>query len=231
MSPPQIIAMGGLRPELPRGALERYVLAQADAPAPAVGFLATAQGDSDTSIRRFYETFAALDCRPSHLPLFARTPALRPWVEAQDVIYVAGGNTKSLLGVWREWGLDDLLRDAWHAGCVLAGFSAGAICWFEKGVSDSFAGELVALPGLGFLAGSLCPHYDGEPERRPAYRHLVASGAAPAGHAADDGTALHFVGKELRRIVTVRAGARAYAVARRDGAAVEEPLPAELLSL
>jgi dipeptidase E len=117
--------------------LDRYILAQARVPEPAVAFVPTASGDADASIVRFYTAFSGLPCRPSHLALFRRTPDLRSYLLAQDVIYVGGGNTKSMLAVWREWGLLELLREAWASGIVLAGISAGAICWFEQGVTDS----------------------------------------------------------------------------------------------
>ena len=145
------------------------------------------------------------------------------------MIYVGGGNTKSLIGVWREWGLPDVLREAWAAGVVLAGVSAGAVCWFEQGLSDSFAGELRRIQCLGFLAGSCCPHYDGEAERRPTYHELLRTGAILPGLAIDDGAAVHFVGDEIHRVVASRPGATAYRVREEDGAVREETLPVELL--
>ena len=139
---PQIIAMGGggfsMEPE--NLALDRYVLAQVRAPRPRVAFVGTASGDSDTYLARFYESFAKLDCWPSHLPFFRRTPELRAFALEQDVLYVGGGNVKSLIGVWREWGFPEVLREAWEAGVVLAGVSAGMNCWFEECVTDSAAG-------------------------------------------------------------------------------------------
>jgi len=138
---------------------------------------------------------------------------------------VGGGNTKSLLALWREWGLDSALREFWQAGGVLAGLSAGSICWFEEGVTDSIPGALSPLPCLGFLAGSNCPHYDGEPERRPSYQRLVARGRIADGYATDDGVALHYVGGRLERVVSSRPHARAYRLARsRDGCAAETPI-------
>src|SRR5262245_48042145 len=111
--------------------LDQYVLAQARTSVPSIAFVPTASGDADASIVRFYTAFAGLACRPSHLALFRRTPDLRAYLLAQDVIYVGGGNTKSMLAVWRDWELPELLREAWASGIVLAGTSAGAICWFE----------------------------------------------------------------------------------------------------
>jgi peptidase E len=229
MSTRQIIALGGGGglTELERLALDRYILAQVD-PArgdrPRVGFLGAASGDADAGLTRFYAAYAGLECRPSHLPLFRRTPDVRAYLLSQDVIYVGGGNTKSMLAVWKEWGVAEVLHEAWHAGIVLSGGSAGAICWFEHGVTDSFADRLVAMPCLGFLAGSCCPHYDGEPERRPAYHTLLSGGEIEAGHAIDDGAAVHFVDGIVHRVVAARPGARAYRVRLVAGAVVEDAL-------
>lgn len=227
----QIIAIGGgtFAAEPRNLALDRYVVEQARAPHPAVAFLGTATGDSDLYTVRFYSAFLDLGCRPSHLPLFRRTPELRSYLLAQDVIYVGGGNTKSMLAVWRDWGIPDLLREAWEGGTVLAGVSAGAICWFEWGITDSWAERLAPLPCLGWLAGSCCPHYDGEPERRPSYERILAAGEAPGGIALDDGAAAHYLGGDLHRVVVSREEAGAYEVRPEDGAVRETPLPVELL--
>jgi peptidase E len=137
---------------------------------------------------------------------------LRELVLSQDVILVGGGNTANMLAIWRVHGFDALLREAWEQGTVLSGVSAGMICWFEAGVTDSFGPQLEGMrDGLGLLPGSACPHYDGEERRRPVYRQLVAEGF-PAGYAADDGAALCFVGTELSEVWTVREGATAYRV-------------------
>lgn len=224
---PQIIAIGGggftVEPENPR--LERYVLAQARRRNPKVCFLGTATGDADAYIAKFYAAFTRLHCRPTHIPLFARTPDLHKVLLDQDVIYVGGGNTKSMLAVWREWGIPAILREAWRRGIVLTGVSAGAICWFKAGVTDSWAGRLASLPGLGLLAGTGCPHYDGETERRPALHRMVAAREVPTALALDDGAAAHFVGRGLARVVSARPGARGYSVRRRGSEAVETPLP------
>ena len=162
----------------------------------------------------------------THLRFHPWPPAgLRELALAQDVIFVGGGSTANMLAVWRVHGFDRILREAWEAGVVLFGWSAGMICWFEAGVTDSFGPHLDGMrDGLGFLAGSACPHYDGEELRRPVYTKLVADGF-PAGVAADDGVGLHYVGTDLAEVVSVREGARAYRV----DAAGEEPLPARLL--
>jgi peptidase E len=224
--PRQIIALGGggfsMEPENPT--LDKYVLAQSPSPSPSVLFIPTASGDADPYVLRFYTAFSELSCRPSHLSLFGRAPDLRETLLSQDVIYVGGGNTKSMLGVWREWGLPEILREAWSSGVILAGISAGAICWFEQGLTDSFDGDLRPLQCLGFLSGSCCPHYDGEAARRPTYHELVGRGDLLPGFAIDDGVALHFIGDDLHRVVTSRPRVNAYRVRMANGAVQEEPV-------
>ena len=148
---------------------------------------------------------------------------------AQDVIYVGGGNTVSMLAVWRAHGLDAVLREAWAAGRVLCGVSAGALCWFEGGSTDSFGNDLSPLQdGLGLLTGSVCPHYDGEAERRPTYHDFILKGL-PGGLAADDGVGLHFIGTEFTEAISSRPDARAYHVERQGGGVIETPLPTRFL--
>jgi peptidase E len=201
--------------------LTDFMLALAGEKRPRVCFLPTASGDSVFQIASFYESFARR-AEASHLELFDVPPAdLRSLLLENDVVYVAGGNTASMLAVWRAHGVDAVLREAWESGIVLGGWSAGAICWFECGVTDSF-GPLAPLnDGLGFLAGSACPHYDGESERRPTYHRLVGEGF-PAGIAVDDAAAVHFRGTGVAEVAS--AGGGAYTVQRRDGEVVETPL-------
>ena len=157
-------------------------------------------------------------------PFRGRREDLRDLILSQDAICVSGGNTANMLAIWRTHGIDVLMREAWESGIVLWGASAGMICWYEAGVTDSFGPQLAGLDCLGLLAGSACPHYDGEEQRRPRYRALVESGF-PEGIAADDGVALHYAGLELSEIVTCRPGAAAYRVTRGG----EEQLPAREL--
>jgi dipeptidase E len=214
---------GGFSMEPENLLLDRFVLSTAAVPQPKVCFVGTASGDSQSYLDNFYAAFRTLPCTPSDLSLFKPpTTDLRSFVLEQDVIYVGGGNTRNLLVLWREWGLDSILRDAWLSRVVLTGISAGSICWFQQGLSDSvIPGNLAPLRCLGFLPGSNCPHYDGEPERRPAYHRLIKEGALDAGYAADDGAALHFIGQQLKGVVSSREAARAYLV-RRVGSEVEE---------
>jgi dipeptidase E len=196
---------------------------------PRVLFVPTARGDEPSSVLAFYRAFAGR-ARASDLRLFGIPPPdLRAFVLDQDAIFVGGGNTANMLAVWRLHGLDSILREAWERGVVLSGVSAGSICWFAAGVTDSFRAELDGLECLGFLPGSNCPHYDGEERRRPAYHALVAAGF-PAGVAADDGCGLLYDGSRLVEAVSWRPGAGAYRV-EPDGAGgvVETPVEARPL--
>ncbi len=184
----------------------------------------TAIAEDPEGFATFHDRFGARG-ELGHLRTFPWPPAdLRELVLSQDGICVSGGSTANMLAIWRVHGIDGLLREAWEAGVVLWGASAGMICWFEAGVTDSFGPQLAGMDCLGFLAGSACPHYDGEPERRPRYHELVDGGFAE-GIAADDGVALHYTGTELAEVVTCRPGAAAYRVTRSG----EERIEARLL--
>ncbi len=213
LSTRQIVAIGGggLSTESDNLLLEKYLLKLADKEVPKICFVPTASGDAQSYIDRFDTAFAQLPCIPSHLLLFRlETAELRSLVLDQDILYVGGGNTKNLLALWKDWGLDTIIREAWERGVILAGWSAGSICWFEEGVTDSFPGKLTVLPCLGFLKGSNCPHYDGEPERKPSYHRLLSDGLISEGYAADNGVALHFLGTRLDKIISSRPHAKAY---------------------
>jgi len=209
----QIIAVGGGGfSTASEPGLDTYILNQARSKRPKIGFIGTASGDSDSYILRFYTRFSGLECEPSHLELFRRTPNVLAWLLNQDVIFVGGGNTKSMLAVWETWNLMEHLRTAADAGVILAGISAGAICWFNSGVTDSVSGDLTALGGLGFIRGSCCPHYSLESERRPTYRKMIAAGEIESGIAIDDGACVHFIDGIARRIVSGKTAASAYNV-------------------
>lgn len=228
----QIIALGGggfsMTPE--NLALDRYVLAAAAREAPKVCFLGQASAESADYALRFYRAFGSLGARPADVSLYQGTPQdLRGFLLDQDVIYVGGGNTLNLVALWRAWGVDAILREALDAGKVLAGVSAGAICWFAEGLSDSRPGAFTRVEALGFLQGSFSPHFDGEAERRPRFHELLRAGGIAAGLAADDDVALHFVDGALRRIVSAREGAAAYRLALRGQAVSEERIEPELL--
>jgi peptidase E len=187
----------------------------------------TAGGEDDFSIARFLELWPR--CELSVVRFYPWPPEdVRERVLGADLIVVPGGNTANMLAVWRTHGFDALVREAWEAGATLAGWSAGMICWFEQGVTDSFGPQLEAMQGLGWLPGSACPHYDGEELRRPRYHELIRGGL-PAGLAADDAVGLCFDGTELSEVVTAREGSRAYRVAESGSEIVETPLDPRIL--
>ena len=210
----------------PASKLEELLLELAGVARPRVCFLPTAVAERPEAIELFYDAFRGRACDPSHLELFGMPDEPAARIAEQDVIYVNGGNTANMLAIWRVHGIDRALREVWERGGVLGGWSAGAICWFEDSVTDSFGPRLRQLgDGLRFLSGSFCPHYDGEPERRPVYTQLVRDGVLAPGLAADDDAAFHFEGTELREVVSQRDGARGYRVTPTG----EEPFEARLL--
>ena len=231
---PTIFAMGGggftMEPGNP--ALDDYVRTLAPAREPRICLLPTAGGDSEDQIVRFHAAFGDQLCEPSHVSLFRlgdRPVPLREHLLAQDDIYVGGGSKVNLLALWRAHALDEILREAWQAGIVLAGLSAGSMCWFEWGVTRS-TGRPAPARGLGFLPGSNSVHYDSQPERRRCYLDVVARGDAPPGWGVDDGAGLLFRGTRLVEVVASRPGARAFRVHVRDGEAVEDELQPRLLN-
>ncbi len=204
---------GGGDTEEQTALLHDYVLDVIGKERPRLLYVPTAIAEDPEGFATFHDRFGSRG-ELGHLRTFPWPPAgLRELVLSQDGICVSGGSTANMLAIWRVHGIDVLLREAWEAGVVLWGASAGMICWFEAGVTDSFGPQLAGMDCLGFLAGSACPHYDGEAERRPRYRELV-DGGFPEGIAADDGVALHYTGTELAEVVTCRPDAAAYRVTR-----------------
>jgi len=226
MSEEHIIALGGGGFSMEDSPLlDDYILQASRKDIPKVCFIGTASGDSESNQLKFFQRFSDTNCKASTLTLFRRTVSdLEDFACSQDVIYVGGGNTVNMLAVWKAHGFDLALRAALSTGTVLAGLSAGSICWFEQGVTDSFGTDLRQMDCLGFLRGSNCPHYDGEANRRPSYHKMIQNGMQ-AGYAADDGVGLHFVNGELSRVVSSREAARGYRVDCRDGEIAEEILP------
>jgi dipeptidase E len=222
MPGPQIVALGGHSLGAPEyRTLEDWLLGLTGKQGPRVLFVPTASAEDAAYVVRFFDTFKDR-AEVSHLDFFPWPPGdLRDFVLGHDLVYVGGGNTANMLAIWREHGLDEIVRDAWQAGIVLSGVSAGMICWFEGGVTDSFGPQLEAMECLGLIPGSACPHYDGEERRRPRFHELVAGGF-PGGWAADDGVALHFDGWELQEAVTALPGKAAYRVRPRGDRVVEE---------
>lgn len=209
--PKQVLALGDL--QWNDRAILNYILEMTGKPTPRVCLLMTASGDADWRIDTFTKGFGRLDCETTPLALFRPATAdLESFVSGFDIVFVCGGNTKSMLAVWREWGMDTILRAAYDRGAVLAGFSAGSICWFEHGVTDSVPGKLDAIECLGILPGSNCPHYNSQPGRRPAFQDLMAAGKLGPGYAADDNVGLHFIDGKLDSVISSHQGARAYRV-------------------
>jgi peptidase E len=228
----RIIGIGGavLAPDSGNFKLERYILDVSGAARPSVVFVPTASGDDVGYVARFYEAYARFGIELDVLRFFRRTPDdLREFLFGFDVVHVGGGNTRSMLAVWRHWGFDAVVKEAWERGILLCGSSAGSICWFEQGLTDSVAGDLTAMEGLGFLPGSNCPHYDGEADRRPVYRKLVADGTLAAGFACDDGAGVQFADGTLQRVIASRPNARAYRVEPIEGSVRETPLDTHVL--
>jgi len=229
----QIIALGGggfsMEPRNRR--LDSYILSQARTPNPKVCFIPTASGDSRNYLRRFHHSFSKYNCTTNDLELFKPKHAdFESFLLEQDVIYVGGGNTRNMLLLWKEWKIDKILQKAYKQGIVLAGLSAGAICWFEQGITDPENGDLYVLNGLGFLAGSSCPHYDGENRRRPAYKKLVLADKAKNGYAIDDGVGLHFINDKLFKAVSSRKRAKAFYVQNKDGVFQEDMLDVQYIT-
>jgi peptidase E len=231
---PTILTMGGggftMEPDNP--ALDEYVLSLTEVREPRVLFLPTASGDPDAQIAAFHDRFGGRACQASHLSLFrlhGTTRAVTDIVAEQDVVYVGGGSMRNLLAIWRVHGLDDALRDAWRRGVVLAGLSAGAMCWYEGGVTKSF-GPPEPMPGLGLLPGSFTVHADGEPERLPVWLSAIEAGVLPGGWDADDGVGLLWRGTELERIVSSRPGTLALRCDAVGGELVRRRVTPDLLA-
>jgi peptidase E len=211
--------------------LDDFVLSLVRATEPRILFLPTASGDTTAQIHAFHARFADRLCVAEHLSLFRLSETRRSLEETvleQDIVYVGGGSMRNLLAIWRAHGLDRLLVQAWRAGVVLAGLSAGAMCWFEGGITRS-SGPPEPLAGLGLLEGSLTVHADGEPERLPVWLSSVRDGTLPGGWAVDDGVGLLFRGQRLERVVSSRPGAAALRVDLLAGELVRHRLVPELL--
>jgi peptidase E len=213
--------------------IEHAIHLAGDPERPRFCFVGTASGDSLNGTAGFYRAFAGSDVRASHLELFLmpNVPDVRAHLLAQDVIWVNGGSVANLLAVWRTHGLDEVMRECWEAGVVLGGVSAGSICWYVGGTTDSFGVQLrPVLNGLALLPYGNGVHYDSDDQRRPLLHKLVAEGALPTSHATDDGVGLVYEGTELVEAVSDRPGAAAYVVERRpDGTALETRIEPRLL--
>ncbi len=212
----------------------RYMAQLTGKPRPKLLYLPTASADSPTGIISWYKNCATLNVEPSHQVSFiASTQQPRDWDEvllSVDGIVCSGGNTLNQQVIWKAHGIDVILKQAWDRGIVLGGASAGSLCWFEEGTTDSRPKELSTVQCLGFLAGSHCPHYDAEPGRRPLYHTLIESGQMKPGYACDNDAGIYFEGTEVKRVVHTRAEARVYYVTAVNGKAVERRMPPDLIA-
>ncbi len=227
----KVFAMGGGGFSMEPGnlLLDNFFFALSSKPKPKVCFIGTASGDADGYVERFYDFMKDHEVAPSHLSLFkAPVGSLRDFVLSKDIIYVGGGNTRNLMTLWKEWGLDKILLEAYQKGVVLGGLSAGGLCWFEEGVTDSIPGSLSKLSCMNIIAGSFCPHYDGEKDRRPAYHELIKNGLK-AGYACDDSSGLYFENEQLIEAVSSVETASAYKVYLQNDLVKEEKLSTRFL--
>ena len=221
----QIIAIGGggFGRDPNHRKIEQYIIDQAHNDNPSVLFLPTASAEDKIYIDNYYECFGALSCKPTHISFFSRTPRLNGLFNKADIIYVGGGNTKSMLAVWREWKVDILLRRAYERGVVMAGVSAGAICWFTQGITDSWASNLNTLDCLGFLDGMCCPHYLEESDRKPTVHKMLQDGKAMTGYGIDGGSAVHFINEKFERSISFYLERKAYFI-EKDNSIKEKEL-------
>ena len=212
----------------------RYMAQLTGKTRPKLLFLPTASADSATSTLSWYRSCAPLNVEPSDQASFIASGRQdKSWEEvllSVDGIVCSGGNTLNQQAIWKAQGIDVVLREAWNKGIVLGGASAGSLCWFEEGTTDSRPKELTIVQGLGFLKGSHSPHYDAEKDRRPLYQQLIASGKMKPGYACDNNAGIYFEDNEVKRVVTSRAGAKAYYVSVVNGKVVERVLEPEVIS-
>ena len=223
----QIIAIGGggFGRTPGEGLIEKYILDQSEKDVPNICFIPTATGDNEAYKVNYYSTFSKLDCFPSHLDFFKRTPDLKELILKQDIIFVGGGNTKSMLAVWKDWGLDVLLKEAYNKGVIMSGVSAGAICWFNQGITDSWSEELKLMDCLGFLGGACCPHYDEEPQRKPALKKFLSDGKINSCYAVDGGCALHIQEEKEFKSIVFSENKNSFFVELKDNEVIEKPYP------
>ena len=212
----------------------RYMAQLTGKPRPKLLYLPTANGDAPTGVINWYRACAPLNVEPSHQNSFiASTQQARSWEEvflSVDGIVCSGGNTLNQQAIWKAQGIDVILRQAWDRGIVLGGASAGSLCWFEEGTTDSRPQELTTVECLGFIKGSHCPHYDAEPMRRPLYLKLIESGQMKPGYACDNDAGIYFEDNTVKRVVATRVGAKVYYVTAEGGKVTERVMEPEMIS-
>ena len=222
----QIIAIGGggFGRSIYNTKIDKYILEQSSSENPNVCFIPTASAEDKAYTVNFYAVYSKLNCNPIHINFFQRTPRLDSLINKQDIIFVGGGNTKSMLAVWREWKLDKLLLKAYNRGAILCGVSAGAICWFRQGITDSWASNLNVMDCLDFVPECCCPHYDGETDRRPSVHDMIKNNKFSSCLAVEDGAALHYKNGELLTSVSFYKDKKSYLVKNTSAGIVEEKI-------
>ena len=223
----QVIAIGGggFGRNPGEGIIENYILNQSNVKKPNICFVPTATGDNEAYKNNYYATFTKLNCNPVHLDFFKRTPNLENLINEQDIIFVGGGNTKSMLAVWKDWGLNSILHEAYKNGVVMSGVSAGAICWFEKGITDSWSEDLKVMDCLGFVKGACCPHYDEEPQRRPSLKKFLSQKILESCYAVDGGCALHIQDEKKYGSIAFSKNKKSFHVEFKNDKVVENSFP------
>ena len=214
----QIIAIGGggFGREIKDLKIEKYIVDQSKAKTPKICFIPTATGDDQAYIDTFYKAFNSLECKTSHINFFKRTINLKKHILDQDIIYVGGGNTKSMLAVWREWELDKILFEAYNNKIIMSGVSAGAICWFKKGITDSWKGNQATIDCLNFVDGVCCPHYDEEPERIPYVKEILVNKEINSCYAIEGYAALHLIDDKPKYNVSFKEDTSCHLVTLKD---------------
>ena len=205
--------------------IEKYILSLSKKDFPYICFLPTASGDNDSYIVRFYSHFSRLNCIPSHIELFKRTIDVKEHIMNQDIIFVGGGNTKSMLSVWRDWGVNNILMNAYNNGIVMSGVSAGAICWFTSGITDSWNSELQILPCLDFITGTCCPHYDEEPSRIPFVNKVLKEKKINNCISIEGGSAIHLIDGIPFKNISFNENKNTYNVFFENNEIVRKPYP------
>ena len=221
----QIIAIGGggFGRVIKDLKIENYIKSQCKSDSPKICFIPTATGDDNQYIENFYKAFDSIGCKTSHIDFFKRTINLEEHIKKQDIIFVGGGNTKSMLAVWKDWGLDVLLEEAYKNGVIMCGVSAGAICWFNKGITDSWADDLAIMDCLGFVDGVCCPHYDEEPTRRPYVKDSLDNADFDECIGVEGNAALHIINEESYKSVNFGDNKNSYRISLKDNIVDEDP--------
>ena len=219
------IGGGGFGRSISSCLIENYILGISGKDCPRICFLPTATGDNDAYIVRFYSVFTRLNCLPTHIEFFKRTIDINNHIMNQDVVFVGGGNTKSMLAVWRDWGMNNILKDAYSNGVIMSGVSAGAICWFTRGITDSWENQLQILPCLDFITGTCCPHYDEEPTRIPYVNKVLKEQMISNCISIEGGSAMHFINGNPYQNVSFNKNKNSYNVFSENNEIMRKPYP------